>query len=609
MASKTQYGRIALISLNKAAWNADVILLKGEIGIETDTRFFKIGDGATKWSSLPYANEVVNSLNSTSQIAALSAAQGKELKAQIDAISGGTLTVPVATASKVGGILSQADVVGGVTVASNGKASVAEVAKAQKLSSAKTISLSGDATGSASFDGSANAQIAVTIPDVSDSKHGLMTSAQKASLAELVGLKPAEAGAQVNKIETVKVNGSALSISDKAVNIDLSGKVDKVSGKSLIADTEITRLAGMETGAQVNKIETIAIKNNGESSFTNLAITGKKVSIDLSSYAKLADIAAGINFKGSVATKTDLPASAKAGDVYFCKDTNAEYIWVPADASKGVEAHFEEFGNVIALDGYYTKGEVDGLINNAKSYADGKVSAEATARDQAIATAKSAIETAYKAADTALQGKIDKKVDKVTGKSLVDDTAIAKLTGGAVVDGNAGFVTGDQVHDAIAAMPHENTTYTFAEGTTNGTFKVTPSDGSAQSVAIHGLGTAAYKAESYFVKAEAGKQMVTTAQAGAIDTAVQSITLTKNGTTGSVTKSGTGVTIDISGYATKSDVGTAKSEAISTASGDATTKANAAKEAAIADAAGKYANLNTDVVLFQCTLSETVPTV
>lgn len=600
MASKTQYGRIALISLAKSAWNADVVLLKGEIGIETDTRLFKIGDGATKWSALPYANEVIDNLTSTSQIAALSAAQGKELKAQIDAIAGGTLTVPVATASKVGGILSQADVVGGVTVAADGKASVAEVAKAQKLSSAKTISLSGDATGSANFDGSANAQIAVTIADVSDSKHGLMTSAQKASLAELVSLKPAEAGAQVNKIETVKVDGVALSITDKAVNVDLSGKVDKVSGKSLIADTEITRLAGMETGAQVNVIETIAVKNNGDVDFANLAVTGKKVSIDLSSYAKLSDVAAGINFKGSVATKTALPESANAGDVYFCKDTNAEYIWVPADSAAGVTAHFEEFGNVIALDGYYTKGEVDGFIAGAKTYADGKVEAEATARDQAIATAKSEIETAYKAADTALQGNIDKKVDKVTGKSLVDDTAIAKLTGGEVVDGNAGFVTGDQVHDAIAAMPHENTTYTFAEGTTNGAFTVTPSNGSAQSVPVHGLGSAAYTSSTAYVPSSKN---------AAIDSAVQSVTLTKNGEVGSVTKSGTGVTIDISGYATTANVATAKSEAISAAAADATSKANAAKEAAITDAAGKYVNINTDVVLFQCTLSETVPTV
>lgn len=38
-----------------------------------------------------------------------------------------------------------------------------------------------------------------------------------------------------------------------------------------------------------------------------------------------------------------------------------------------------------------------------------------------------------------------------------------------------------------------NTTYTFAEGTTNGAFSVTPSGGSAQTVNIHGLGAAAYK--------------------------------------------------------------------------------------------------------------------
>lgn len=39
-----------------------------------------------------------------------------------------------------------------------------------------------------------------------------------------------------------------------------------------------------------------------------------------------------------------------------------------------------------------------------------------------------------------------------------------------------------------------NTTYTFAEGSTNGAFSVTPSGGSAQSVKVHGLAAAAYKA-------------------------------------------------------------------------------------------------------------------
>jgi len=43
-----------------------------------------------------------------------------------------------------------------------------------------------------------------------------------------------------------------------------------------------------------------------------------------------------------------------------------------------------------------------------------------------------------------------------------------------------------------AADNNDNTTYTFASGTTNGAFNVTPSGGSAQSVAIYGLGSAAY---------------------------------------------------------------------------------------------------------------------
>ena len=49
------------------------------------------------------------------------------------------------------------------------------------------------------------------------------TSAEKSKLAGI------EAGAQVNLIESVKVNGSALTPANKAVNIDISGKVDKVT--------------------------------------------------------------------------------------------------------------------------------------------------------------------------------------------------------------------------------------------------------------------------------------------------------------------------------------------------------------------------------------------
>lgn len=45
---------------------------------------------------------------------------------------------------------------------------------------------------------------------------------------------------------------------------------------------------------------------------------------------------------------------------------------------------------------------------------------------------------------------------------------------------------------AYVTVPWTDTTYTFAEGSANGKFTVTPSGGSAQSVTVHGLGSAAY---------------------------------------------------------------------------------------------------------------------
>lgn len=53
----------------------------------------------------------------------------------------------------------------------------------------------------------------------------------------------------------------------------LASKVDKVTSKSLVADTSIVKLTGIQTGAQVNKLE--GVQKNG----VDLTITGKKVNI------------------------------------------------------------------------------------------------------------------------------------------------------------------------------------------------------------------------------------------------------------------------------------------------------------------------------------------
>jgi len=110
------------------------------------------------------------------------------------------------------------------------------------------------------------------------------TTAEKNKLAGI------ESAAEVNVIETVKVNGTALTVTDKAVNVDLSSyattssvntalakKVDIVSGKGLSTNdyttAEKTKLSGIESGAEVNVIESITV--NGVAA----TVSGKKATV------------------------------------------------------------------------------------------------------------------------------------------------------------------------------------------------------------------------------------------------------------------------------------------------------------------------------------------
>ena len=105
--------------------------------------------------------------------------------------------------------------------------------------------------------------------------------------------------------------------------------VKKVTGKGLSTEdyttADQTKLNGVETGAQVNVIESITV-NNGQA----LTVTNKGVNIDLSAYALSSDISSVYKYKGSVASYALLPSADQAvGDVY-----NVE----AADATNGINA-------------------------------------------------------------------------------------------------------------------------------------------------------------------------------------------------------------------------------------------------------------------------------
>lgn len=109
------------------------------------------------------------------------------------------------------------------------------------------------------------------------------TSGKQASLSEVAAYMDDHLDAG-NKINTVKVDGTALvPDANKAVNIDLSGKVDKVTGKGLstndYTNTEKNKLIGIEAEANKTIVDT---ELDGESSnpVENQAVTAELERLD-----------------------------------------------------------------------------------------------------------------------------------------------------------------------------------------------------------------------------------------------------------------------------------------------------------------------------------------
>jgi hypothetical protein len=131
--------------------------------------------------------------------------------------------------------------------------------------------------------------------------------------------------AQANVIESVKVNGEALQITDKAVDIaiptgalagkdkvaktdlatelaaEIDNKVAKETNKSLIADSEIARLAGMSDGA--NKVEASATNGKIKIDGVETTVYTHPEKHAIADVTGLQDALAGLQEKGDYAAE------------------------------------------------------------------------------------------------------------------------------------------------------------------------------------------------------------------------------------------------------------------------------------------------------------------
>ena len=221
---------------------------------------------------------------------------------------------------------------------------------------------------------SVDSQGKISVPTATTTSNGLMTSAEKSKLAGIA------TSAEANVINTVKVNNSALSVSDKAVNIDLTGYVQKDGSKVLSTNdytaTEKSKLSGIATGAEVNKINIVKVNGTSLTPDSNKAVnitvpdistkvdkvSGKGLSTNdytTAEQSKLAGIAT-----GAEVNKINI---VKVNGTSLTPDSNkAVNITVP-DISNKVD---KVSGKGLSTNDYTTteKDKLAGIASNANNY-------------------------------------------------------------------------------------------------------------------------------------------------------------------------------------------------------------------------------------------------
>ena len=93
-----------------------------------------------------------------------------------------------------------------------------------------------------------------------------VTNAEKAQIAKVEGLETTVGDNQAGLVKDVADNAKAIkteaearSQADTALSNAIGQKVDKVEGKDLVDTAQITKLEGIEAGAQANVIEKISV--------------------------------------------------------------------------------------------------------------------------------------------------------------------------------------------------------------------------------------------------------------------------------------------------------------------------------------------------------------
>ena len=117
----------------------------------------------------------------------------------------------------------------------------------------------------------------------------------------------------------ITISGTTISATDTTYG------VASASANGLMSSTDKSKLDGVTAGAQPNVIETVKVNNSA------VSVSDKAVNIDLSGYALKSDISSVYKVKGSVGSVSGLPSNASIGDVYNVTADGSNYVWTGSE--------------------------------------------------------------------------------------------------------------------------------------------------------------------------------------------------------------------------------------------------------------------------------------
>lgn len=200
------------------------------------------------------------------------------------------------------------------------------------------------------------------------------------------------AGAQVNVIEGVNVNGSAVTPTNKIVNLTIPTKLtDLTNDGNFVTDANYVhtdnnftttlknKLNGIATGAEVNVQSDWAVTNNSSDAFIKNKPTKVSDFTNDSNFQTQSQVQQAINDAVGQITGLSfeivqtLPATGAAGTIYLVPNSGSapniydEYVWVTSGGSGSFEkigttdvdlSGYVQYSNLVAI----TNSEIDTIV-------------------------------------------------------------------------------------------------------------------------------------------------------------------------------------------------------------------------------------------------------